>query len=440
MSRAWIALLLGWGLLSCVAPAPRPAPAEPPPPAPAAEPETWLLVRGGRVMTAAGPTLERADVLVRGERIEAVGTDLEAPAGARVIEAEGRWVTPGLIDPHSHIGVYPQPNLRANADGNESSDPFTPEVRAEDAFWPQDPAIERALAGGVTTILVLPGSANLVGGQGVALRLVPALSAAGMRVDGAPTSLKMACGENPKRVHGERSRPKTRMGSLAMLREELADAQGYTPPKDAPPDPARAALAAALRGEFLIQHHCYRADEMLGRIALFEQFDARPRAFHHAVEAYKIAPQLAAAGVAAVVWADWRGVKLELEDAVPAGAALLHVQGVRVALHSDSPEDIQRMNQQAARALAAGLRAGLELDADDAIRWITANPAWVLGVESRLGTLEPGKDADLTIWSGDPFSVYTRAERVFIRGTEVYARSAEPEPPRSDFELGRELF
>ena len=439
MSRTWTAVLLGWSLLSCAATALPPPPAEAPPPAPVEEPETWLLVRSGRVMTAAGPTLEGADVLVRGERIEAVGQGLEAPPGARLVEARGRWVTPGLIDPHSHIGVYPLPHSRANADGNESSAPFTPEVRAEDAFWPQDPSIERALAGGVTTILVLPGSANLVGGQGATLRLVSALSVAGMRVEGAPATLKMACGENPKRVHGERSKPKTRMGSLAMLRQKLAAARDYEPPDDKPPDPARSALAAALRGEFLIQHHCYRADEMLGRIALFEQFGARPRAFHHAVEAYKIAPELAAAGIAAVVWADWRGVKLELEDAVPAGAALLHVQGVRVALHSDSPDDVQRMNQQAAKALGAGRRAGLDVDAEDAIRWITANPAWVLGLESRLGTLEPGKDADLTIWSGDPFSVYTRAERVFIRGAEVYTR-AEPGAPRSDFELGRELF
>ena len=437
MSRLRTAVVLGLGLLGCVSA--NPPAAGPASPEPAAKAESWLLVRGGRVMTAAGPTLKRGDVLIRGGRIEAVGEYLEAPAGARTLDARDRWVTPGLIDPHSHLGVYPVPHSEANADGNESSSPFTPDVRALDAFWPQDPAIERALAGGVTTIHVLPGSANLVGGQGVTLRLVRALSADGMRVEGAPASMKMACGENPKRVHGERSRPKTRMGSLAMLRREFARARDYEAREGEPPDAARTALAAALRGELPIQHHCYRADEMLGRIALFEEFGGGLRAFHHAVEAYKIAPQLAAAGVAAVVWADWRGVKLELEDAVPAGAALLHVQGVRVALHSDSPEDIQRMNQQAARALAAGRRAGLDVGPDDAIRWITANPAWVLGVESRMGTLEPGKDADLVVWSGDPFSVYTRAERVLIGGVEVYSRGG-PDEPISDFELGRGLF
>ena len=427
-------------LAACASP---PPPAAPPPrvEAPAASPPAelpTLLLRGANVMTAAGPTLRGADVLVRGERIEAVGTGLPAPAGASVVEADGLWLTPGLIDPHSHMGVYAVPTVAAHQDGNEMSDPFTPEVRAVDAFWPQDPALERALAGGVTAIHVLPGSANLVGGQGVTLRLVRALAAEAMRFPDAPGSMKMACGENPQRIHGKArgSKPKTRMGAVAMLREELAGAAAHDPVADETDDPGLEALSRVLRGELLVQNHCYRADEMLLRLDLFGEHDLKPRAFHHAVEAYKIADELAAAGVGAVVWADWWGIKMELLDAVFAGAALLDRAGVRVALHSDSPYDVQRMNQQAAFAMAAGRRAGLDVGPDDAIRWITANAAWVLGIDAQVGTIEPGMRADLVLWSDDPFSVYARAQRVWIDGRQVYRRDADA-PPHSDFELGR---
>ncbi len=439
MPGGWRSLLAAVCALcvSCALPpgAP-PAPPVDPAPAPVA---SALVIRGASVMTAAGPSLPRADVLVRGERIEAVGTDVVAPSGATVIDAAGRWLTPGLIDPHSHIGVYAVPMVEAHADGNEMSAPFTPGVRAVDSFWPQDPAIERALAGGVTTIHVLPGSANLVGGQGVTLRLVPALAAEQMRLPGAPDSMKLACGENPKRVYGGRGAgPQTRMAEVALLRQELEKARAHEPGEGDAVDHAKQALGRVIAGELLVQNHCYRADEMLLRLELFDEFDFRPRAFHHAVEAYKIADELAGAGVGAVVWADWWGVKMELLDAVFAGAALLDRAGVRVALHSDSPFDVQRMNQQAAFALAAGRRAGIDVDPDRAIRWITANAAWVLGVEDEIGTIEPGKRADLVLWSADPLSVYARAERVWIDGQAVWTRHADV-PPRSDFELGREV-
>ena len=398
------------------------------------------VLRGGAILGAAGPVLERGDVIVRGSRIEAVGTDLEVPAGAVAIDVTGRWVTPGIIDPHSHMGVYALPRLGSNADGNEMSGPFQPALRAEESFWPGDPAIRRAVAGGVTTIHVLPGSANLIGGQGVTLRLKPALSAREMRFEGAPTTMKMACGENPKRVYGQRNTaPTTRMAELAMLRAELEKARAYeakSRTREEERNFGHEALAAVLRGETLIQNHCYRADEMLLRIDVFDEFDIAPRAFHHAVEAYKIRDSLAREQVGAVVWADWWGYKMEMLDAVPANAALLDQAGVRVALHSDSARDIQRLNQEAAKALAAGRRAGIPLGPERAIRWVTANPAWILGIEDRVGTLEPGKDADIVVWSGDPLSVYSRADLVFIEGKLVYERANPSRYPVSDFELG----
>ena len=395
-----------------------------------------VVLRGATVMTAAGPTLERADVWVQDGRIAGVGPGLTAPAGVAVVDATGRWITPGIIDPHSHLGVYAVPNVATNADGNEMTGPLKPEVRAEDSFWPQDPAIERALAGGVTTIHVLPGSANLIGGQGVTLRLVRGLSARAMRFPDAPATMKMACGENPMRVYGSKGQaPQTRMAEVAMLRQALENARAYKPEEGKARDLANDALASVLSGDTLIQNHCYRADEMLLRLDVFKEFGIAPRAFHHAVEAYKIRDPLRAAGVGAVVWADWWGIKLELLDAVPANAALLDQAGVTVALHSDSPDEIQRLNQEAAKARAAGLRAGIPVERERALRWITANPAWILGIDGRVGTLERGKDADLVVWSGDPFSVYARAEQVYIAGERVYARG-ESKEPRSDFELG----
>lgn len=424
----------GCALLAPLHPAPEPVDSREVESAPAPAP---ILLRGATVMTAAGPTLERADVLVQDGRISAVGEALVAPPGVSVIDVTGRWITPGIIDPHSHLGVYSMPASTSTADGNEMTGPFKPDIRAEDGFWPQDPAIERALAGGVTTIHVLPGSANLVGGQGVTLRLVRALSAREMRMPGAKPTMKLACGENPMRLYGQGkgAEPQTRMAEVAMLRQKFENARAYEPEPGKARDFATDALAKLLRGEILAQNHCYRADEMLVRLDLYAEYGIAPRAFHHAVEAYKIRDRLAQAGVGAVVFADWGGLKMELVDAVPANAALLDAAGVRVALHSDSPYDIQRLNQEAAKAMAAGKRAGLAVERENALRWITANPAWILGIDARVGTLEPGKDADLVIWSGDPFSVYAHAEQVFIAGRGVYERSNSASP-RSDFELG----
>jgi imidazolonepropionase-like amidohydrolase len=371
---------------------------------------------------------------------------VDVPAGATTIDGAGKYVTPGIIDTHSHIGVYPNPGVRAHSDGNEATDPTTPEVWAEHSFWPQDPNISRALAGGVTTIQVLPGSANLMGGRSVTVKLVPGRTVEEMKFPGAPYGMKMACGENPKRVYRNRG-PSTRMGEFADDRQEFQRAVEYKrrwdrwerERKGDPPsrDLGMETLKGILEGKIHPQIHCYRADEMVHMINLSKEFDFRIRSFHHAVEAYKIRDFLAREEVSASMWADWWGFKMEAYDAVRANVALVHDAGARAIVHSDSEDGIQRLNQEAAKAMAAGRAAGIEITEEDAIRWITINPAWAIGVDDHTGSLEPGKMADVVVWSANPLSVYAKAEKVFIDGALVYDRSDPARQPISDFEKGQ---
>ncbi|MCL7971841.1 MAG: amidohydrolase [marine benthic group bacterium] len=409
-------------------------------------PSTPVLIRGGTVMTAAGEELPVADVLLVNGRIEAVGASLEAPAGAEVIDATGRFVTPGIIDTHSHLGVYPSPGVEGMAEGNEATDPVTAEVWAEHGVWPQDAGFWRALAGGVTTLQVLPGSANLIGGRGVTLKLVPGRGVTDMMFPGAPMGLKMACGENPKRVYANEG-PSTRMGNVAGYRKAFIRAEKYRESWDewlagdrtskAPDrDLQLETLAEVLRGNILIQNHCYRADDMLTMLELADEFGFSIRSFHHATEAYKIRDRLAEENVGASTWVDWWGFKMEALDAIPQNLALLSEAGAPAILHTDSGLEIQILNQNAARAMHAGRRAGISVSRDQALRWITINPAWALGIDDRTGSLEAGKAADVVIWSGDPFSVYSRADQVFIDGAVVFDRSRDSGNPVSDFELG----
>jgi imidazolonepropionase-like amidohydrolase len=424
---------------------------------------TWIR-KGARVMTASGVVYERADVLVRGSKIAAVGVDVRAPAGVEVVDGRGKTVTPGLIDTHSLIGVYAAPGFAGHNDGNEAVAPTTPQVRSRDAYWPQDPQIDRARAGGVTTMQILPGSANLIGGRSVTVKTYPdARGVAEARMVGAPEGLKMACGENPKRVYAEKGGPATRMGNVAGYRAAFAKAVEYQrswdrhhdklarfrkrggvdkdgKPEDPPDPPARdlglETLAAVIRGEVLVHNHCYRADEMLGMLELAKEFGFSIRSFHHAVEAYKIADVLAKSEVSASVWADWWGFKAEAFDGIRENAAMLADAGARAIIHSDSGIGIQHLNQEAAKAMWAGRRVGIAIPDDEALRWITANPAWALGVQDEVGTIEVGKQADLVVWDGDPFSVYSKAERVFIEGRLVYDRRQPDAQPHTDFELG----
>lgn len=405
-----------------------------------------VLIRNATVFTGAGAEQRGVSVLFQDGRIVAVGANIEAPAGAQVVDGTGRWVTPGFIDTHSHIGVYAAPGTSAESDGNEAVNPNTAEVWAEHSIWPQDPQIPLAIAGGVTVAQVLPGSANLFGGRSATIRLIPARTVQEMKFPDAPYGLKMACGENPKRVYQSRG-PSTRMGNMAGYRAAFIQAEQYRQRWDrwlrnrSGDQPARdlrlETLAGVLRGEIGVQNHCYRADEMAQMLDLAREFGFTIRSFHHGVEAYKIADLLAGAGTAASVWADWGGFKMEAFDNINENLALLHQAGARAVLHTDSPDGIQRMNQDMAKAYYAGLRAGIGLTREDAIRWVTANPAWVLGIDQWTGTLEPGKAADVVLWSGDPFSVYSRTEKVWNDGWLAFDRSDPARLYRTDFNLGQ---
>lgn len=455
-------------------------PMEAPSSAPAPQPRTVsseaIFIRGATVWTASGPVLSRADVLLRDGRIVAVGEKLEKPAGARVVDGQGKHLTPGLIDPHSHIGVYPAPGLRGTEDGNEMVKPTSPAARTVDAIWPQDPGIPLALAAGVTTAHVVPGSANLMGGEGMIIRLLPGRSAEDLRFPGGPRTMKMACGENPKRIYRDKGGPFTRMGNLARIRKlfqkgreyqrswkrhqaEVAqwrkrvervcgkgkgdgptqpqhqDGQSLLPPKPPDRDLALEAVQGILEGQVEIHMHCYRADEMLHMLGIAREFDFSIKAFHHATEAYKIRDALREHNTAAVTWVNWWGFKAEALDAIPENPALLVSAGALTALHSDSAQVIQRLNQMGALAYFRGRDMGLKLERGDAIRMVTLNAARVLGIDHLTGSIEKGKMADLTLWDGDPLSVYTRAEKVFVEGRQVYDRLAASGRRYSDFEL-----
>lgn len=405
-----------------------------------------VLIRNATVLTAAGQELLNASVLFQDGKVVAVGASVAAPAGAVIVDGTGKFVTPGIIDTHSHLGVYAAPGTQAESDGNEATNPVTAEVWAEHSIWPQDPQIPLAIAGGVTVMQVLPGSANLVGGRSATVRLVPARTVQDMKFPGAPYGVKMACGENPKRVYQNRG-PSTRMGNMAGYRAAFIQAEEYRTrwdkwlkgrKGDRPGRDLRLeTLAGVLRGEISVQNHCYRGDEMAQMLDLAKEFGFKIRSFHHGIEAYKVADLLAAEGTAASVWSDWGGFKMEAFDEILENAALVTQAGARAVIHTDSPDGIQRMNQDMAKAYFAGVRAGIRLTRDQALRWITANPAWVLGIEQWTGTLEAGKMADVVLWSGDPFSVYSKAEKVWNEGWLVFDRLDPKQQYKTDFNLGQ---
>jgi len=411
-----------------------------------AYPGTPVVIAGATIYDGKGGRIDSGVVVLQGGKVTAVAgslADLSLPEGAVRIDGTGKFVTPGIIDIHSHLGDYPSPAVQAHSDGNEMTDPTTPNVWAEHSVWPQDPGFSRAMAnGGVTALQILPGSGNLMGGRGVTLKNVPSRTVQGMKFPGAPYSLKMACGENPKRVYGGKGRtPSTRMGNFAVNRETWIKAQEYRRKREdgklESRDLKMETLAGVLDGEILVQNHCYRADEMALVLDMAKEAGYKVSTFHHAVESYKIADLLKASDVCSAVWADWWGFKMEAYDAIPENAGILYKTGACVVIHSDDANGIQRLNQEAAKAQGDARRMGIEIPDAEVVRWLTLNPAKAMGIDKQTGSLEPGKMADVVLWNGNPLSVYARPDKVWVDGALLFDASDRKRRPVSDFELGQ---
>jgi imidazolonepropionase-like amidohydrolase len=387
-----------------------------------------VVIKNATVMTVTHGNITNGSIYIKDGKIAAVGENVSAPPGATVIDAGGKYLTPGIVDSHSHIAL--------DDDVNEATSPVTPHMMMKDAFDYQDKAIYRALAGGVTTSLLLHGSANMIGGQAVVIKHKYGDSRDAMLFPDAPRSIKFASGENPKRVYGSRDQlPSTRMGNFAVQRQAFVEAQDYmrewdsyndkvkrgdkdaTPPKH---DLKLEALADVLRGKIMVQIHIYRADEMLTEIAIAKEFGYKIRAFHHALEAYKVADQVAANDIGIATFSDWWGFKQEAWDAIPWNAVMCMRKGVRVAIKSDSEDYTRRINQEAAKTIRYG-----GATEEEALKMITLNPAWIIGVDDRVGSIDVGKDADLVIWDGYPLSTTGVPEKVLIDG-DVYFDRAQP--------------
>jgi imidazolonepropionase-like amidohydrolase len=393
---------------------------------PSPDPRNDVVITNAYVMTVTRGNLKKGAVYIKDGKIAAVGDTLNAPASATVIDAGGKYLTPGIVDSHSHIAL--------DDDVNEATSPVTPQMMMIDAFDYQDKAIYRALAGGVTTSLLLHGSANMIGGQAIVIKHKYGLNRDAMLFPGAPRSIKFASGENPKRVYGSRHElPSTRMGNFEVQREAFVQAQDYmrswddynakvkrgdkdaTAPKR---DLKLEALADVLRGKLLVQIHCYRADEFLTEISIAKEFGYKIRAFHHALEAYKVPEKLAAENIGIATFADWWGYKQEAWDAIPWNAVMAMRKGVRVAIKSDSDDFTRRLNQEAAKTMRYG-----GATEDEALKMITLNAAWIIGVDDRVGSIEVGKDADLVLWDAYPLSSAAVPNKVFIDGDVYFDRS-----------------
>ena len=389
-----------------------------------------IVLEGGTVLTVSHGVIQGGTVVIRDGKIAAVGKEVPVPEGALRIDTTGKFVMPGIVDTHSHMGVYPWPGVDAHSDGNEATDPITPQVRAEDSVHLVDPAFQRARAGGVTTIQVLPGSANLIGGQSVVLKLRPVETLDGMRFQGAPRGIKMAFGENPKMLYGGRGQtPSTRMGNAYGMRKAFTEAQDYrrklkdyeerkAAGEDEGPPPGTdlrmEILRDVLEGKIRVHIHCYRQDGILKLIDISKEFGFQIASFQHCLEGYKVAEQIAAEEIGVATFADWWGYKIEAWDAIPQNAAIMASKGVRVSIHSDSPDLIQRLYHEAAKAVKHGLSE------EEGLKSITLHPAWMLGLDDRIGSIEVGKDGDVIVLSKHPYDIYTRVERTYIDGRLVY--------------------
>ena len=384
-----------------------------------------FVIKNATLLTATHGRIEHGSVYVKDGKIAAFGADVTAPSTATVIDVDGKYVTPGIIDPHSHMAL--------DGDVNEATSPVVPQMMMKDAFDYNDKAIYRALAGGVTSSLLLHGSADMIGGQAVVIKTKYGLDRDQMLFPGAPQSIKFASGENPKRVFGDKKQvPSTRMGNFEVMREAFTQAKDYqrswdeynekvkkgdktaSPPKK---DLKLEALVQVLQGKMLVQIHCYRSDEFLTEIAIANEFGYKIRAFHHALEAYKVPDALAQNNIAIATFSDWWGFKYEAWDAIPWNAVIAMRHGVKVAIKSDSDDYMRRLNQEAAKTMRYG-----GATEDEAMKMLTLNPAWIIGVDDKTGSIDVGKDADLVLWEGYPLSTYGVPDKVWIDGDLFFDR------------------
>ena len=404
------------------------------------------LIRNATVLTVSHGTLQNADILIRKGKIAAVGKNLKAPENVQVIDATGKWVMPGIIDCHSHSMLDAI---------NELTYSVTSMARTRDVLDPGDISIYRELAGGVTTANLLHGSGNAIGGQNTVVKLKYGHPVEDFIFPGAPPGIKFALGENPKRSNftpqGQARRyPATRMGVEEVIRDAFTRARDYKKTWDEyraaqakgeknliPPrrDLQLEPLVEVLEGKRLVHSHCYRADEILMLIGIANEFGFKIRTFQHALEGYKVAKEIAEHGAGASIFTDSWAYKIEAYDAIPYDAAIMTRAGVNVSVNSDSDERARRLNIDAAKLIKYG-----DLSEEEALKTITMNPAWQLGIQDRVGSIDVGKDADITIWNLHPFSTASRVETTFIDGEVLFdrqkdlARRPEIEKERAELE------
>jgi imidazolonepropionase-like amidohydrolase len=383
-----------------------------------------LAITNGKLYTITQGVIEQGTVLCEDGKIIAVGTDVVVPADAQIIDAQGKVVTPGLIDAHSHIGLFGEPSLPATADGNEKTGPMQSGLFGIDALNPADPAFPQVLAAGVTTVYTGPGSSNIIGGTGMAIKTL-GRTVDEMLIPGSE-GMKMALGENPKRNYGAINKmPGTRMGNAAVLREALISAQNYLDKmaraeaegkaKSVDRDLKMEQLAKVLRREMKARIHCHRADDIMTAIRIAEEFNL-DYVLEHATEGHKIPDILAEKQVRCVVGPlDMEPAKHELWDVRLDNPAILAKAGCKVAIQMDSSSATKYLPWMAGVAMREGLGE------EEALRAITINPAEILGLDDRLGSIEVGKEADLAIFDGHPLCNFTTCQQVIMGGRLVFS-------------------
>ncbi len=407
-----------------------------------------VLIKNGTVITITNGELQNTDVLIEDGIISEIGEGLSAPRGVKTVDATGKYVMPGIIDAHSHI---------AAVDVNEWTHPVTAEVTMEESVDPNDINIYWALAGGVTSIHLMHGSANVIGGQNETLKLRYGADTEEMRFEGAPRTIKFALGENPTRVHGQgfNVQPRTRMGVEQVIRDHFDAALDYkrnreayleakqrydrrkrgTPPLPVPKNLRLEVLVDILEGEVWVHCHSYRADEILMLMRVFNDYGVKNYTFQHANEAFKVAPELRKNGAYTSVFADWWAYKFEVYYSTAYNASILNANGVKNSINSDSGELIRHLNHEAAKAVHYGNTSKI-----DALKMITINPATQLGIENKVGSIEEGKHGDVAIWDGHPLSIYSICEQTYVDGKKYFDREEDADDmrleinPEEDFE------